>query len=74
MDDGEEQALVKESLSVLREASGQPVVGNPGEDGLGTLRQGYLEDSSVDPVRPVVMMQNFFATVIAALPVPAWFA
>ena len=23
----------------------------PGEEGLGTLRQGYLEDSSVDPVR-----------------------
>ena len=25
----------------------------PGEDGLGTLRQGYLEDSSVDAVREV---------------------
>lgn len=35
------------------EASGQPVIGSPGEDGLGTLRQGYLEDSSVDPVREV---------------------
>ncbi|MCL4167389.1 UNVERIFIED_CONTAM: hypothetical protein GTU68_021326 [Idotea baltica] len=35
------------------EASGQPAIGNPGEDGLGTLRQGYLEDSSVDPVREV---------------------
>jgi len=35
------------------EASGQPVIGTPGEDGLGTLRQGYLEDSSVDPVREV---------------------
>ena len=23
----------------------------PGSDGLGTVRQGYLEDSSVDPVR-----------------------
>lgn len=32
-------------------ASGPPLVGNPGEDGLGTLRQGYLEDSSVDAVR-----------------------
>ena len=35
------------------EASGQPVVSTPGRDGLGTLRQGYLEDSSVDSVREV---------------------
>ena len=41
------------NLFTQTEASGQPIVGNPGEDGLGTLRQGYLEDSSVDPVREV---------------------
>ncbi len=35
------------------EASGAPVVGSPGEVGLGALRQGYLEDSSVDAVREV---------------------
>ncbi|MEP2532363.1 flagellar basal-body rod protein FlgG [Shimia sp.] len=35
------------------EASGAPLAGNPGEDGLGVLRQGYLEDSSVDAVREV---------------------
>lgn len=35
------------------EASGAPILGNPGEDGLGVLRQGYLEDSSVDAVREV---------------------
>ncbi|WP_339108928.1 flagellar basal-body rod protein FlgG [Thioclava sp. GXIMD4216] len=34
-------------------ASGPPVVGEPGQDGLGTLRQGYLEESSVDPVREI---------------------
>lgn len=34
-------------------ASGAPQIGPPGIDGLGTLRQGYLEDSSVDPVREV---------------------
>jgi flagellar basal-body rod protein FlgG len=34
-------------------ASGAPIVGQPGEDGLGTLRQGYLEDSSVDAVREI---------------------
>jgi flagellar basal-body rod protein FlgG len=34
-------------------ASGPPLVSTPGIDGLGTLRQGYLEDSSVDAVREV---------------------
>ena len=34
-------------------ASGPPGVGTPGLDGLGMLRQGYLEESSVDPVREV---------------------
>jgi flagellar basal-body rod protein FlgG len=34
-------------------ASGPATVGVPGEDGLGTVRQGYLEESSVDPVREV---------------------
>jgi flagellar basal-body rod protein FlgG len=34
-------------------ASGPPLVAVPGEDGLGTLRQGYLEGSAVDAVREV---------------------
>jgi flagellar basal-body rod protein FlgG len=34
-------------------ASGPPLVGVAGEDGLGMLRQGYLEESSVDAVREV---------------------
>lgn len=34
-------------------ASGAAQVSNPGENGLGTLRQGYLEESSVDPVREI---------------------
>jgi flagellar basal-body rod protein FlgG len=34
-------------------ASGPPSVGTPGLDGLGTLRQFYLEESSVDAVREV---------------------
>ena len=33
--------------------SGPAIVGVPGEDGIGTLRQFYLEDSSVDAVREV---------------------
>ncbi len=34
-------------------ASGPALIDTPGQDGLGTLRQGYLEDSSVDPVKEV---------------------
>ncbi len=35
------------------EASGQANVGDAGEDGRGTFRQGYLENSSVDAVREI---------------------
>lgn len=41
------------NLFVETEASGGPLVSTPGQDGLGVLRQGYLEDSSVDAVREV---------------------
>lgn len=41
------------NLFAETEASGTPQVSVPGEDGLGKLRQGYLEDSSVDAVREV---------------------
>ena len=41
------------NLFVETEASGAPNVTTTGQDGLGTLRQGYLEDSSVDPVREI---------------------
>ena len=34
-------------------ASGAANVSTPGENGLGTVRQGYLEASSVDSVREV---------------------
>ncbi|WP_417718787.1 flagellar basal-body rod protein FlgG [Salipiger sp.] len=38
------------NLFTETEASGPPLQTTPGQEGLGTLRQGYLEDSSVDPV------------------------
>lgn len=41
------------NLFVETEASGPAIVSTPGQDGLGLLRQGYLEDSSVDAVREV---------------------
>lgn len=34
-------------------SSGTPFVSAPGSDGLGTVRQGYLESSSVDAVREI---------------------
>jgi len=44
---------VGSNLYLESPASGAPQVSTPGLDGLGTLRQGYLEDSSVDAVREV---------------------
>jgi len=41
------------NLFLETEASGPAIVTTPGQDGLGMLRQGYLEDSSVDAVREV---------------------
>jgi len=41
------------NLFAETEASGPANLTTPGQDGLGTLRQGYLEGSSVDPVREV---------------------
>ena len=35
------------------EASGAPSTGNPGSNGLATIRQGYLESSNVDPVKEI---------------------
>ena len=44
------------NLFVETEASGPALQSVPGSDGLGTLRQGYLEESSVDPVRELTEM------------------
>jgi len=41
------------NLFVESPASGPAAVGEPGVDGLGTFRQGYVEESSVDPVKEV---------------------
>lgn len=41
------------NLFAETEASGAALLSTPGEDGLGTVRQGYLEDSSVDAVREI---------------------
>ena len=41
------------NLFLETNASGAPTVDVPGVNGLGTLRQGYLESSSVDSVREI---------------------
>ena len=41
------------NLFLETSASGAPFSAAPGSDGLGTLRQGYLESSSVDAVREI---------------------
>lgn len=38
------------------ESSGDPVEGNPGTDSFGTIAQGFLEQSNVDPVQEMVDM------------------
>ena len=38
------------NLLTETEASGTPIVSNPGEDGFGSLEQGFLENSNVDAV------------------------
>ena len=44
--------------NLLREtpASGEPVIGNPGEDGFGTVLQGFIETSNVDPVQEITAL------------------
>ena len=41
------------NLYQVTEASGQPVTGVPGDPGFGTVKQGYLEGSNVDPVKEI---------------------
>ena len=41
------------NLFLETNASGPALVALPGQEGAGTLRQGYLEESSVDPVREI---------------------
>ncbi|RMF39638.1 MAG: flagellar basal-body rod protein FlgG [Alphaproteobacteria bacterium] len=44
---------IGDNLYLETTASGQPLTGDPGTEGRGTLRQGYLEESSVDAVREI---------------------
>jgi len=44
------------NIFVATTASGEPTTGTPGSDGLGTIAQGFLEDSNVSVVEEMVNM------------------
>jgi flagellar basal-body rod protein FlgG len=43
-----------ENLYAQTDASGDPLPGNPGQDGIGVLRQNFLEASNVEPVQELI--------------------
>jgi flagellar basal-body rod protein FlgG len=45
-----------DNLYALSDASGEPIINNPGEEGAGTIRQGYVEASNVQIVDEMVNM------------------
>jgi flagellar basal-body rod protein FlgG len=45
---------IGENMYEQTDASGQPILANPGQDGLGVLRQGNLEASNVEPVQELI--------------------
>ncbi len=49
-------SAIGHNLFVTTAASGDPILGNPSEDGFGELAQGYLEMSNVEVVEEMVNM------------------
>ena len=47
---------VGQNLYFPTEASGEPILGTPGQEGLGQLNQGYIETSNVQVVEEMVNM------------------
>ena len=47
-------ARLGRNLLLETDASGTPQTGNPGEDGLGTIEQGFLENSNVQVVEEII--------------------
>ncbi len=48
--------LLGGSIYTETDASGPPIDSDPGEDGAGTILQGFLESSNVDPVKELVTL------------------
>jgi flagellar basal-body rod protein FlgG len=47
---------IGDNLLLETEASGAVIVSEPGQDGLGTLLQGFLESSNVNPVQEITAL------------------
>jgi flagellar basal-body rod protein FlgG len=47
---------IGDNLLLETAASGEPVIGSPGDDGFGKILQGYLETSNVDPVQEITAL------------------
>ncbi len=45
-----------DNLYAATDAAGTPILGTPGQDGFGDIRQGYLEQSNVDIVEEMIAM------------------
>jgi len=47
---------IGDNLYIETEASGRPIVGIPGDEGFGIIKQNYLEHSNVDIVEEMINM------------------
>ena len=47
---------IGDNLLLETAASGEAVIGNPGETGFGTVLQGFIETSNVDPVQEITAL------------------
>ncbi len=45
-----------DNLFIETTASGEAITGNAGDEGFGTILQGYLENSNVDPVKEITTL------------------
>lgn len=47
---------IGDNLLLETSASGDPIIGNPGDQGFGTILQGFVETSNVDPVQEITSL------------------
>ena len=47
---------IGDNLLLETAASGEAIIGNPGETGFGTILQGFIETSNVDPVQEITAL------------------
>ncbi len=53
---------VGDNLYAETDESGIPICGSPGEEDTGTIRQGYLEGSNVEPIEELMKLQKYLRT------------